>query len=204
MPCPGGWLAAVFFLWAAAAVPSGADAGHLDCIFEHYSTDDGLPHNSIADIHQDRNGYIWLCTWYGLSRFDGNTFVNYTTLPGDYANLSHNRFLSVREDVNGYLWLTTYDYKLYRFDKSVERFVAVPDDLDHSGLSRYKVDKFYCDSRGDTWIALQDYGLCKVTSSLELEDYSSSYGIGKDIKAIYGTSDGTVYVDSEAGVARLA
>lgn len=204
MPCPGGWLAAVFFLWAAAAVPSGADAGHLDCIFEHYSTDDGLPHNSIADIHQDRNGYIWLCTWYGLSRFDGNTFVNYTTLPGDYANLSHNRFLSVREDVNGYLWLTTYDYKLYRFDKSVERFVAVPDDLDHSGLSRYKVDKFYCDSRGDTWIALQDYGLCKVTSSLELEDYSSSYGIGKDIKAIYGTSDGTVYVDSEAGVAAVS
>ena len=159
-PCPGAWLAAVFFLWAAAAVPSSADAGHLDCIFEHYSTDDGLPHNSIADIHQDRNGYIWLCTWYGLSRFDGNTFVNYTTLPGDYANLSHNRFLSVREDVNGYLWLTTYDYKLYRFDKSVERFVAAPDDLDHSSLSRYKVDKFYCDSRGDRWIALQDYGLC--------------------------------------------
>ena len=42
----------------------------LEFIFEHYSSDDGLPHNSICDIHQDRRGYLWLCTWYGLSRYD--------------------------------------------------------------------------------------------------------------------------------------
>ena len=108
----------------ASSVPSAPVA--LDCIFEHYSSDDGLPHNSIADIHQDRNGYIWLATWYGLSRFDGSSFVNYTVLPGDYANLTHNRILSIDEDNLGYLWLTTYDYRLYRFDTSTEEFVAPP------------------------------------------------------------------------------
>ena len=154
---------------AASGTASGAAPAQLDCIFEHYSTDDGLPHNSIADIHQDRNGYIWLCTWYGLSRFDGNMFVNYTTFPGDYANISHNRMLSIREDANGYLWLTTYDYRLYRFDKASEKFVAIPDDLSGADLRNHKVDEFYCDSRGYTWLALQGYGLCRVSPSLETD-----------------------------------
>ena len=90
-------------LLAVPALP--VSSAPLNCIFEHYSSEDGLSHNSIADIHQDRTGYIWLCTWYGLSRFDGNTFVNYSILPGDYTKLSHNRLLSIDEDSLGYLWI---------------------------------------------------------------------------------------------------
>ena len=70
-----------------------SNAEPLEFIYEHYSTEDGLPHNSICDIHQDSRGFLWLCTWYGLSRYDGSNFVNYTMLPGDYSNLSHNRIL---------------------------------------------------------------------------------------------------------------
>lgn len=195
-----GFLAAAVML---ASASSEALSAQLDCIFEHYSTEDGLPHNSIADIHQDRDGYIWLCTWYGLSRFDGNTFVNYTTLPGDYANISHNRILSIKEDACGYLWLTTYDYRLYRFDKTAEKFVAIPDDLQDSTLKGHKVDEFYCDSDGCTWIALQDHGLCKVTPDLKTVSYAGRAGIGKSISSIYESSDGTVYVVSESGISSV-
>ena len=126
-------LALTMLLAASSASFVHAAPVKLDCIFEHYSSDDGLPHNSIADIHQDRNGYIWLATWYGLSRFDGSSFVNHTVLPGDYANLTHNRILSIDEDNLGYLWLTTYDYRLYRFDTSTEEFVGIPDGIAGSG-----------------------------------------------------------------------
>ena len=104
--------------------PVGAEP--LDFIYEHYSSFDGLSHNSISDIHQDCRGYLWLCTWYGLSRFDGINFVNYRMKPGDYSKLSHNRILSIKEDAVGNLWLRTYDYKLYRFDVENETFTAVP------------------------------------------------------------------------------
>ena len=60
-----------------------SDAEPLEFIYEHYSIENGLPHNSISDICQDSRGYLWLCTWYGLSRFDGSGFVNYMMLPGD-------------------------------------------------------------------------------------------------------------------------
>ncbi len=55
----------------------------------HITMNDGLPHNSISDIYKDRQGFVWLCTWYGLSRFDGYSFRNYRTVPGDSAPLSH-------------------------------------------------------------------------------------------------------------------
>lgn len=35
---------------------------------------DGLPHNYITGIVQDDNGYIWLSTLQGLSRYDGTEF----------------------------------------------------------------------------------------------------------------------------------
>ena len=84
-------------------------AAPIDCLFEHYSSEDGLSHNYISQILQDKEGYMWISTWYGLNRFDGNRFVNYTVQPGDYSNLSHNRILSLAEDAGGHLWVTTYD-----------------------------------------------------------------------------------------------
>ena len=140
--------AAVLSLMGTASLRQ-AQAEPLEFIFEHYSSDDGLPHNSICDIHQDRRGYLWLCTWYGLSRYDGNGFVNYTMRPGDYSNLSHNRILSVEEDAAGYLWVTTYDYHLYRFDVNLEEFVSVPGDLEEFPVSGMQVNDIMPDRIGN-------------------------------------------------------
>ena len=125
-------LSLILQLGGAAFYKSNAEP--LEFIYEHYSIENGLPHNSISDICQDSRGYLWLSTWYGLSRFDGSGFVNYTMLPGDYSNLSHNRILSVTEDRCGYLWVLTYDYHLYRFDVGQEKFVAIPEELDDCPL----------------------------------------------------------------------
>ena len=188
----------------SAALPAfSVHAAPLDCIFEHYSSDDGLPHNSIADIHQDRDGYIWLCTWSGLSRFDGNSFVNYTTMPGDDADISHGRILSIEEDVNGYLWVTTYDYRLYRFDKNSEKFLSVPDGIPGSGMKNSRVEKFFCDPDGNTWIVIQGAGLCKVSADLGFVPYFTGSEIGHDVKSVHFSSDGTVYAVSERGIASI-
>ena len=172
----------------------------LEFSYEHYSSDDGLPHNSICDIHQDARGYLWLCTWYGLSRYDGNGFVNYTMRPGDYSNLSHNRFLSISEDKEGYLWVTTYDWHLYRFDVDEEKFVAVPGDLEGFPVSSIKVDTFLCGKDGDVWVALSGTGLVKVRPDLTYETYFSGVPVGKDISHLFEDSNGNVYAVSDTGI----
>lgn len=172
----------------------------LEFIYEHYSSDDGLPHNSICDIHQDARGYLWLCTWYGLSRYDGNGFVNYTMRPGDYSNLSHNRILSISEDKEGYLWVTTYDWHLYRFDVDEEKFVAVPGDMEGFPVSSIKVDTFLCGKDGDVWVALSGTGLVKVRPDLTYETYFSGVPVGKEISHLFEDSKGNVYAVSDTGI----
>ena len=173
----------------------------LEFIYEHYSSDDGLPHNSICDIHQDKRGYLWLCTWYGLSRYDGNTFVNYTMKPGDYSNLSHNRILSVEEDMEGYLWVTAYDYHLYRFDVDSEVFVSIPGDLEGLEPVNAKVDNLLCSSNGDVWASFSGFGLLRISPDLEYTSYfGGSESLGREITSIHEDSEGTVYAVSETGI----
>ena len=182
-----------------------AAAAPLDCIFEHYSSEDGLSHNYISQILQDRDGYIWISTWYGLSRFDGNRFVNYTVQPGDYSNLSHNRILSLNEDAGGHLWVTTYDNSIFRFDSENGRFVAVPGDIDPA-LSKARVGKYHCDRAGNTWMALEGIGLYKTGPDLESElifNEAPENVIGKEVREIFEDSDGNIYVVSETGLASV-
>ncbi len=89
-------LAALFCL---AFVPSGALAQYR---FDHWTADTGLPQNSVVNILQTRDGYLWLSTSDGLARFDGVRFTvfNKHNSPG----IANNRFLMIYEDARGDLW----------------------------------------------------------------------------------------------------
>src|SRR3982750_3028179 len=45
--------------------------------YRHYRIPDGLSDNYISGIQQDSTGYIWISTFHGLNRFDGNTFKQF-------------------------------------------------------------------------------------------------------------------------------
>lgn len=197
------YIIVILALWGS--FQSEAAGESLEFSFEHFSSDDGLPHNSISDIHHDKRGYLWLCTWYGLSRFDGNGFVNYTMMPGDYSNLSHNRILSVTEDSCGYLWVMTYDYHLYRFDVNKEAFTAVPSELENFPASGVTVSNLHCDKEGNVWISLSGSGLMKIAPDLSYTHFFnvSESNVGKNVSAIYEDSAGTIYVVSETGITSI-
>ncbi len=179
-----------------------------DCVFEHYTSLDGMPHNAVSDIHQDGKGFVWLCTWYGLSRFDGYTFHNYLTLPGDYSPLSHNRFLRITEDVRGYLWLTTYDNKLYRFDKTKEEFTGIPHSLPGFEGKDYRVETYLGASDGATWISIAGAGLIRASQDdpskpIAAATYFDSPALGKRVTLMMEDSRGRIWAASESGVAVL-
>jgi ligand-binding sensor domain-containing protein len=69
----------------------------------HYDASDGLVHNHVGAIHQDRKGYLWFATWEGLSRFDGHRFTNY----GEREGLKHAVVNDITEDRRGRLWVAT-------------------------------------------------------------------------------------------------
>ncbi len=50
--------------------------------FASLTADDGLAQNHVEAVLQDRQGFMWIGTGGGLSRFDGYDFTNYIHDPG--------------------------------------------------------------------------------------------------------------------------
>ena len=45
---------------------------------KRWTSEDGLPQNRISCLEQTSDGYLWIGTWYGLTRFDGLHFTVFT------------------------------------------------------------------------------------------------------------------------------
>ena len=63
-----------FMLLSANAAHALSKAKTLDYDVKQWTSQNGLSSQSVRTISQDRLGYIWVGSLFGLNRFDGNEF----------------------------------------------------------------------------------------------------------------------------------
>ena len=95
--------AAVFPLWIALAGVSGDTTNFL---IDVWDTEDNLPSSTVTAVTQTPDGYLWVGTYNGLSRFDGVRFVTFD--PVNTPALAHARIQGLYVDARGTLWINTY------------------------------------------------------------------------------------------------
>ena len=78
--------------------------------YQHFTTDDGLPTNTIYQITEDNKGNIVVGTDNGLSVFNGNFFKNYNVKDG----LINPYIVAVSRDENGTVWFLNYNKNLQK------------------------------------------------------------------------------------------
>ena len=66
-------------LFALATYPIGGFCQQIPTI--NLVMKDGLSSNYVTDITQDKYGFTWFATRYGLNRFDGDKFTVYLKKP---------------------------------------------------------------------------------------------------------------------------
>src|SRR5215467_15939655 len=98
--------------------------------FDSWTTDSGLPQNSVRSILQTQDGYLWLATSDGLVRFDGVRFTvfNRSNSPG----IGNNRFTCLYEDRQGDLWMGTQNGGLTRLRRGVFTTYTTDQGLPHN------------------------------------------------------------------------
>jgi PAS domain S-box-containing protein len=104
------------FAFTLLVLPGGAleDEDAPAYAVQAWTTDEGLPQNTVTAVLQSRDGYLWLGTFGGLARFDGVRFTIF-----DISNteaLGSNRILSLLEDSQGALWIGTQGYGVTRYE----------------------------------------------------------------------------------------
>lgn len=71
---------------------------------QRFSVTQGLTHSNVFRVFQDNRGYLWFSTAYGLSKFDGRNFKNFTTEDG----LNSNTIMSVMQMPENKLWINSF------------------------------------------------------------------------------------------------
>lgn len=116
--------------------------------FAHYNDNNGLSHNSVRHIVQDKKGFLWFGTFSGLNRFDGYQFKNYLS-SGSGENKLYNDDITALEldEASNHLWIgTRKGLTLFKMDTHV--FVTFllqknnPNSLPEEEIRSVLVDKF--------------------------------------------------------------
>ncbi|MEM8528759.1 MAG: two-component regulator propeller domain-containing protein [Bacteroidota bacterium] len=69
----------------------------------------------------DTQGYLWIATNSGLSRYDGHSFKNFYQNLSDSTSLCSNVISDFLVDKAGSLWMAT-DFGLAKYDPETEAF----------------------------------------------------------------------------------
>lgn len=168
-----------------------------DFLIKKWTTEDGLPQNTVTSIVQTRDGYMWIGTFGGLARFDGVKFSVF-----DSANtpvLKSNRILSLFEDSFGNLWIGTDLGEVYIKDE--RGFRLFPGELGRQRISVWSITE---DRQGNIYLS-SDSGLERYTFD---EGGAFISGSGRIISnertyGLYGHPDGSVWVRIQGRIYRI-
>jgi ligand-binding sensor domain-containing protein len=101
-----------------------------------WSAEQGLATGSINCMLKDVNGFLWIGTSFGLSRFDGSHFVNYLPDKNKSGTISDTHILSLVEDSLHNIWMGTYK-GISRYDLRADTFSNFFSPVDSSVLTPY-------------------------------------------------------------------
>ncbi|HEY9171355.1 MAG TPA: two-component regulator propeller domain-containing protein, partial [Verrucomicrobiae bacterium] len=158
----------------------------------YWTSEQGLPQNTVGALLQTRDGYLWAGTRYGLARFDGLRFAAFV----NELSALNSETLNVRglvEDTRGRLWLHSWE-TLVCFHQG--RFAPVPlDAAPFPGRIQH-----ICASRdGGLWIAkargLFHFNEGKVERVFTVKEVAGSFcGDVAEIERMFLDTQGRLWV----------
>ena len=189
------------------AVPSGfSPAVPLgDLLVTRYATGDGLASTSLTDLLVSREGYLWISSYAGLSRFAGHGFKvydraaisKYAAAPGT-AELATDGFHSLAEDEGGNLWIGTQGSGLILYRNGHFRRVDPENSVNHT------VRSLLVDRDGRVWVGTREHGAFLTDGErLEPVEHPSLRG-AYIVLDIHQDRSGAIWLATEgAGVVRF-
>lgn len=197
------------------ALGQNVDALTKNYKFSHFTSEDGLPQNSVLAIHQDQKGFLWMGTDDGLSRFDGFVFKTYRHNSSNPTSLSSNVIRAITAGKENLIWIGTEGGGVNVFDPETERFYFYEGGSDPAQkIYSKKISSIIIDNANTKWIGTQGDGFYKLSASdldfknvsehlshLNVEHFDSKNSNLKDDKiwSIYQGKSGLIYIGTLDG-----
>ncbi len=155
--------------------------GNTNYKFKHFNINNGLSQNTVYDILQDKQGFMWFGTKDGLNRFDGTSFKVFKFSPEGI--LTDNVFRRIIQDKNEKLWVATDD-GVYIFNPYMEEFTRFNYITDEGHSVGGFISDMVVDNDGDIWIAVNGKGIFHYNFAEDNLDFYSLHMEDKEMKMI--------------------
>ena len=117
----------------------------------HFSAASESMQGRATGIIQDSEGYIWISSFNGINRYDGNQWTKYKSRPGKNSVLATNRINNLWENSQGNIWCSTVG-DMYVFNKREELFIDIQHILDSLANHKVHITKVWPLKKGVTWM----------------------------------------------------
>ena len=193
------------FLLFSILTAGTALASEFNLNSRRISVQDGLSGNTINELVQDGDGYVWMATNNGLSRFDGYSTVNYTSLSSDDRRRLEARIGRIVYDGGqGLLWMRTATFMNVCYDLAEGRFV----DWTARGDELRQLNKFFLSRHRGMFFFGYGFGLRRTQRKdgrFLLTDYKAADGQlpSDEVLMLLEDEAQNIWAATDRGVARL-
>ncbi len=149
-----------YFTSLFIALASGLSTQQNDYFQARLSIESGLSSNFVAALMQDRQGFLWIGTSYGLNRYDGQSFSTFFYQPQDANSLVDSNAMALAQDQTDRIWVGSHSGGLSCLDPDSgrwRRYRHQPENPD--SLACDMITQILCDHLGRIWVATWGGGL---------------------------------------------
>lgn len=148
----------LLLLWGEPVFAAAALPGYFMRVL---TVEEGLPQNSVTAAVQTRDGYLWIGTYDGLARYDGDTFTVFNAERGNTPQMASSRIVRLFEDTDSTLWIAHETGELTRFRHG--QFEAVPFPVPWENR---KIVDMASDQTGKLWLLNEEGRLGSLSGDL--------------------------------------
>lgn len=143
--------------------------------FSHLTCKNGLPSERVYMLMQNFQGYVWLATDNGLTRYNGQSMKIFNHVIGDSTSIIDNIVNSIKEALDSTLWIGTLDgLSIYNpYDENFRNFSYY-----YKGNKHFPTKGIVCffqDEDRSMWIGCVN-GLIHTTERADKFEYFSTKG----------------------------
>jgi signal transduction histidine kinase/ligand-binding sensor domain-containing protein len=190
----GGFLLAETRLFANGPLSDSTPLSE-DYVLKTWNSYDGLPSNSISGTTQTPDGYLWIATYHGLTRFDGLRCKSF--LKDDLPELESNELSTIFSSKNGVIWLGFNRGGVAKWSKGhLTTIIPLPPLLEDTVWT----SSFAEDALGNIWFAYDPEQKVFRCSQSGLEAFTEKDGIGPGGSTyVYRTANGAIWFSTKEG-----
>ena len=162
-----------------------------------YTTGDHISSSLINRIYQDKSGFIWIATEYGLNKFDGNRFVLYTHDENDSTSICNNYSRVVFEDSKNNIWVGTVA-GMMKYNRNEDNFTQIPLYINNR-ITTPHISQIIESNNGDIWVATSNQGLFLINTQNNIGNNIIQSYKNKILKinTIIEDNNGKIYIGTE-------